>query len=144
MKKKVSIDVAERRPLNFANRITDIFERKFDGFPARLPPKQGRLQTEDGDIFGIDLEALIQKVIEEQGPLIPDSTILPCSGDATTITEVASGSGTSWSVSETPRYIVDVWDDDGTPLVEGLEYTAIGSAITTTESQTGVRVRYVL
>lgn len=77
MRKKIQVETSERRRFNPMGRVTDIFERKFDGFPAKLPPKSGRLQAEDGDIFGIDFEALLEELLEqEQGVDIPN--IPPC------------------------------------------------------------------
>lgn len=158
MRKKISVTISERRkPSSFFGRVKEIFERKFDGFPAVPADPSGLEGYTTGDLGTVDQK----QIVDEISKLIQKQTInfdtapcpdYPCTAETanTSGTVCVSDMSTTNYITYTPvapaKYYVNVYVD-GTPMLINIDYTVVsgnvvfGSALS---QDADVRARFVV
>lgn len=153
MKKTHKLQVAKRRQSQFI-RVREVFERKFDGFPAAIDP--ARLLTDEvSDETDIDMDAIIDEIVNDNQPE-ESSTIAPCaqvdeddalSGDTvTTELDLSLLPGPHYLAPLSVDYFISVWFD-GILATEGTDYTEDGDTIIPTpvlDAEVIVMAKYVV
>jgi hypothetical protein len=157
--KKSTLTVENRRSVTtFFNRITEQFERKFDGFPAAVQGNTAEL-TLDPDTTGVNIGDLIDKIsgefLDSQTPQCEDisgaeadsclSDPDGCSGKSYTEVLIGLG-GDEYEASLPVDYFVYVWVD-GLAAFLGEDYTVTESKtvlfnVDTTDAE--IMARYVV
>jgi hypothetical protein len=136
--KKVNITISNRRKQSdlFA-RVRDVFERKFDGFPAVPADPSGKLAGyTSGDLGVLDTKTIIDTVADLKQSTIPDSQ--PCSDSPCLGSDVPSGTtcfnelSTVDHITFTPsvpaKYYVSVVID-GSQAIIGVDYSVVSGNI---------------
>ena len=139
--KRQTLNVTNRRSITtFFNRVTEIFERKFDGFVATVEDTNA-VEVDANHELNIDVGAIIDEITDkilegEFGNQCPDEIAsqcvqaggtIDCAGKAVNeeLTAVPPGEWSEyreWEATMPVDYYVSVWAD-GLPLVKFEDYT---------------------
>ncbi len=134
MRKKISITTGNRKTRTGFTRLGDIFEHKFDGFPANIPklPIPGHNMDDVGMDLGIDFDKILRDLQDEFTE--PTTGSVPCgesdstdSGSTKSAILTRTGVG-EYEIPEAFRYIIDVIVDGVPALYQ--EYTVSARKIT--------------
>lgn len=120
--------------------IREIFERKFDGFPASSPKNKTSPEGEDNGLgLDIDIQDLIDELLEENAQ--PD---IPTCGDTLQATLVADEGEEGYVLPDDFVSVISAWFD-GLLGVNGVDY-AIGEGFlypTNFDAEVIVKIKYV-
>jgi hypothetical protein len=129
MRKKVNIDVEQRRRRSdFMARVGDIFDRKFDGFPASVPNPQNR--PSNGFVPNPTL------IVDDEGMEAVDD-VSPCEeeGDGSdqsgTYTRqlFSDDDGATYEFPLVIDYVISVWKDGVLQRIN-LDYAVVSNFLT--------------
>lgn len=108
MNKKIQLTISQRRQRSTFSRTLEIFERKFDGFPASAPNLKTSVPTNPNASNDIDFGEILQDLLDQ----MPDAT--PCTGSGENVeTKVLStdDGGTTWQFPVPIKYVIKAWID---------------------------------